>query len=80
MFNIVNDEMTCNVYGCEGLTHNQVLDIWKKWTKELVEIQREDGCEAYGDMVDCFWEYFKDGFTPQEAWDEEKSYAASDIE
>lgn len=79
MHNIINEEMTRNVYGCEGLSHDQVLKVWREWTAELVKIQRADGCEAYGDMADCFWNYFADGSTPQEAWEDEKAYASGDI-
>ena len=74
MLNVINEEMTRNVFGCEGLSHSKVMEIWKNWCQELVEIQRGDGCEAYGDMADCFWSAFADGATPQEAWDDEKTY------
>lgn len=80
MHNRITDEMTRNVYGCEGLSHDQILDQWQKWCLKLVSVQRADGCEVYGDMVDCFWNYFEDGYTPQEAWDDEKTYASGDID
>lgn len=53
---------------------------FEQWLAELSALAAAEGCPNYVQQTgeECWRESFADGFTPAEAWADEKSYAAED--